>query len=249
MLRIGIPELIHERGLRPGQEDSVYPAANATQLDRLFIVCDGVGGNPGGEWASSITCKSVAAYLKKNAPFGCNRKKLYDSLKFTQRQMKRHVTWHPGHAGMATTFTLLFLNDGGICVAWTGDSRIYQIRDGAVEFRSRDHSLLQELLDSGELNPGQIHAFPYRNVITRSLGPHRFDFPDFIIIEDYLPGDYFMLLTDGILDAVKEKDLVELFRGNPHTRTVRNEIAARCRHYSSDNYSLYLMQILEVNPS
>lgn len=248
MLRIGIPELIYERGLRPRQEDSVYPEANATQWDRLFIVCDGVGGSRGGEWASSITCKSVAAYLKRRGPFGCNRKKLIDSLKYAQGRMKRHVSRHPEHAEMATTFTFLYLHDGGICVAWTGDSRIYQIRDGAVEFRSRDHSLLQELLDSGELKVDQVRGFPYRTVITRSIGPHRLDNPEFAIIEDYRPGDYFMLLTDGILDAYPEPDLLEIFRGNPHTRTMRDEIAARCAIYASDNYSMYLLQILEANP-
>jgi PPM family protein phosphatase len=248
MIRIAQPKFVQGQGRRAHQEDSVHPGVGATRRDRLFIVCDGVGGSPGGDLASSIACHSLAEYIEQRNIDLLDPDLLQVALQHARVQMQRHIQQNPPHAGMATTLSLLFLNAASVTVAWIGDSRIYHLRGEEVLFRSRDHSLVQEMVDRGELRPEEAATFPFRNVITRVIGPGRADAPDIRILDDLQPGDRLALLSDGILDGLAESELLRLCAEAPSLRDLCDEIDARCRAHSSDNYSLCLLQIGEIHP-
>lgn len=243
MIRIAQPVFIQGLGRRAHQEDSVYPGDGATAEDRLFMVCDGVGGNPGGERASSIACGSLADYIVQHSIERLDADLLQYALQHARTEMQRHIQSNPAHADMATTLSLLFLNAASVTAAWIGDSRIYHLRGAEVLFRSRDHSLVQEMVDRGELRPEEAASFPFRNVISRVLGPGRSDPPDIAILGDLRPGDLLMLLSDGILDGMEEAELLRHCAEAPSLRDLCNEVGARCRAHSSDNYSLCMFQI------
>ena len=176
------------RGPRVANEDTYL----ADPVNGVYLVADGVGGYPGGEVASGI----VREAFKKHPPGGATRPLALRSVKGSCDLARRYVASRAAATAqlrnMSTTLALLSLRrDFGI-IAWVGDSRVYLCRGRRLTALTRDHSLRQQAIDAGmptEDIPG--------NVITRSigLGPTQVD----TCMVDLLPGDTFLLCSDGML--------------------------------------------------
>ena len=137
------PQAIHERGSRPNQEDSIFPALNtATVNDRLFILCDGMGGHESGEVASGTVCETMSSFINNNL----GPDQVLDDALVEQAVDAAYAAVNAkdtaGMKKMGTTLTFLCLHKGGCTVAHIGDSRIYHLRPSTNEvlYRSRDHS-------------------------------------------------------------------------------------------------------------
>jgi serine/threonine protein phosphatase PrpC len=241
---ISIKEItfLNEIGQRPQLEDSIYPpAGGATYSDKLFLVCDGVGGESMGEEASRIACEEFAAFFHQNPPGGGKPDAAYINQvqKQVLQKMALFVGRHPEAARMSTTLTLVYLDDEGISVAWCGDSRIYHLHDGGVHWRSTDHSLVANLVKHGEISEEEARKHPQRNVITRSLSAGASAFPiDTYYINDVRNGDYLMLCTDGVLEQITEQKLGGILN-NPHDK--KELFLTYCGGKTKDNFSLYLL--------
>ena len=135
------PLSIHEIGQRENQEDSIIQWDN-----RLFVLCDGMGGHEKGEVASQTVCQSLATWfennLKPDEPFSDDR--LREAIEFAYAELDKYADDNPRQMG--TTLTLLYIGSKGITAAHMGDSRIYHIRpDVGVLYQTRDHSLVFDL--------------------------------------------------------------------------------------------------------
>lgn len=247
---------IWEGGKRPYQEDSMYPAkGESTPDDRLFLVCDGMGGHDDGDKASAAVCRAMSTSILRAQP---------DSEgSFSQTLLQQAVDdaflaldEADTHAKkkMGTTMTCLKLFSGGAMVAHMGDSRVYHIRSGStvedtkIMWVTRDHSLVNDLIAIGELTPEQARHSRQRNVITRAMQPNMDRRPraDFHLITDIQPGDYFFLCSDGMLEQIDDDQLRFYFSGEIASDEDRTKKLIDATADNHDNHTAILVHILGV---
>jgi len=252
-MRINIyqPQAIHELGKRDNQEDCIYPAlGQATTATRLFMVCDGMGGHSHGEVASQAVCQAMSDTL---TPVLVDDKPLTDDMLDTAllaAYNRLDECDDKAVRKMGTTLTLLALHGGGITVAHIGDSRIYHIRpsERRILYRSRDHSLVMELFQVGEITLQQMATSPQRNIITRAMQPGEENRvrADITHITDIKPGDVFVLCSDGITEQMptdqKLMDIVcEKGSDEDKCQQLINDTAD-----NSDNHTAYIIHVESV---
>lgn len=217
---------ITRQGGRPDNQDS-YRACK-TRLGYLFIVCDGMGGGPGGKTASSRACQKILEIV--NSPMlpdkaGEGESKILDfALEYANYDLRQYVQSHPELTGMGTTCVLLLLTKNKAFVKHVGDSRLYQIRGGRKVYRTTDHSLVQELLKRHALkNEEQARLSSQANVITSALGTSRL-IPHKESVElPFKKGDRFLLTTDGMHGVMPEPELLDALSQPLATKKRDNE--------------------------
>lgn len=250
---------IKELGQRANQEDSMFPEmGNATNNDRLFILCDGMGGHEKGEVASQTVCEAMGESVMKQCPDAEGvftddmlRQALSDALDALDKKDDG------SEKKMGTTMTFLKLHKDGATIAHIGDSRVYHIRSGAtandtkILFQTRDHSLVNDLVKSGNLTPEEAKNFERKNVITRAMQPNLERRPraDIYHTDDIKAGDYFMLCSDGILEQMEDENIRFIFSGespNIATDADRVEMIRKVTADNKDNHTAFIIHISEV---
>ena len=247
IVKIHQPIAIHELGKRQNQEDAIYPAINkATAEDRLFIVCDGMGGHEKGEVASNLVCSELSDYIKSKNTI------LTDGL-FKDALERVYVQLDSMDDGaykkMGTTLTLLYFHQEGCTLVHIGDSRIYHVRpsEKRMLYKSRDHSLVYDLYQSGEITFEEMKTSPQKNVITRALMPGKDNRvkADITHVTDIQSDDYFYLCSDGMLEQMEDSELLQILSADSSNEKKRSQLVAATMD-NSDNHSAYLIQVSEV---
>ena len=248
--KISQPLAIHQMGSRTNQEDSIFPVLNtATVADRLFILCDGMGGHESGEVASSTVCETISKYLlgRLNADEPLDDTVLEEAI--TEAYAAVNAQDSTGQKKMGTTLTFLCFHKGGCTVAHIGDSRIYHLRPSTNEilYRSRDHSLVYDLFEVGEITFDEIKTAKNKNVITRVImaNQERPSKADIVHITNIQPGDYFYLCSDGMLDQMDDKALMEIFASDKTDEQKRSILIGETVD-NSDNHSAYVIHVESV---
>lgn len=251
-IKIYQPLAIHELGKRANQEDSIYPIeGKATENDRLFLLCDGMGGHEHGEVASQSICKSLSSFLLQHAVAseGLEDKLLSEALAYAYEELDK-LAIAGDTRQMGTTITLLYFHSNGCTAAHIGDSRIYHLRPSShtILYKSRDHSLVYDLYQAGELTYEEMKTFPQKNVITRAMiaGDRNHPKPDVIHISDIQPGDYFYICSDGMLEQMEDEELLDVFAANVRDEEKRQMLISETSE-NKDNHSAYIVHIKEVN--
>ena len=256
------PLAIHELGQRANQEDNIYPSlGRATVANRLFIVCDGMGGHERGEVASSLVCEAIPQYFQQagiSPDNGLADDDLRNAVEYAFQQLDRADDG--AMKKMGTTLTLLYMHRGGVTCAHIGDSRIYHIRptqgltpplrgeEGrGLLFQSRDHSLVFDLYQAGEISYDEMRTSPQKNIITRAMQPGEDNRVrvDIVHITNIQPGDYFYLCTDGMLEEMENDELVNIFSSNQTDEEKRQQLIETTKN-NHDNHSAYLIHIKDV---
>lgn len=242
------PFSLNETGQRENNEDSIFPKKNqATPDDNLFLVCDGVGGIEKGEIASSIVCNALSSCAPGNVPSPVTEQYFLDAFYHAQEYIDHYITEHPDAHGMATTLTMLSLNESGASIMWCGDSRVYQLRKGKIIFRTSDHSYVGELVRNKVITEEEAAVHPQKNVITRAMQgqtakPVK---PEIVHLKDVKAGDQFFLCSDGILESLSNSAIETILSDNGHDTAIE-KIEELCSVNSRDNYSCYLIRIESV---
>ena len=243
------PYAATEKGIRFDNEDCIYPLSElASPGQRLFMVCDGVGGAEKGEVASALACDSFQTFfntfLDGNDP---TEDFINRAVHYTESRFDEYMLQHPDAYGMATTFTLLYIGESNIIVAHIGDSRIYQFREGQIVFKTEDHSLVQSMVNLGQITKEEADFHPKKNIITRAIcGTANSVNADVTIIKDIQDGDVFFLCTDGITDCFPDDKLASLFSSGRSAETAKNIIIERCARESKDNFSFYIIPVQSI---
>jgi protein phosphatase len=200
--------------VRSHNEDSV--AADAAH--GLAVLADGMGGYNAGEVASgmatTVITTEIQQLLAKVKPYDVDpvSNKIIAGELVREQVMKANATiYHaaqsqPQYAGMGTTLVVCLFYDNKALVAHLGDSRLYRMRDGALKQITRDHSLLQEQIDSGLITAEQAKQAQHKNLVTKALGIDPTVEPE---IREYetRPGDIYLLCSDGLCDMVEDDDI------------------------------------------
>ena len=233
------------KGTRSLNEDAVYPNT-PMELDsrRLFMICDGVGGRDKGEVASQQVIEFLSSFLE-NLTTKFSKDLLFHAVVSVKKALDSYSRTHPFSKGMATTLALLYLQNTTAFVVHLGDSRVYQIRDNRFIFKTKDHSLVNELLEKGTISQEEAVNYPKKNVITRALVAN----PDITVVPEITEikienGDLFLLCSDGVLEGLHEKQLLELL-SNPALQLAEKKqlIEDACQAFANDNYSAVIIEV------
>lgn len=198
----------------------------------LWAVADGMGGHRGGDLAAEAVVEALRA-LAPAADRAAPDVVLH-ALEAANRQIfARNLA--AGEQAGATVVTLC--RDGTTAhVAWAGDSRCYRVRDGNLDLLTRDHSVVQDLIEVGLLTPATAAHHPQANVITRALGIAGECAIDRTSVP-IRPGDRFLLCSDGLSRSLTEADAID-----PDIATAADRLLAQALHRDgSDNISLVLV--------
>ena len=172
----------------------------------LQLVADGVGGAAAGEVASATTTYVVTA-LAMGRPELDAATLLTQAVAAAHRELRRGTRDDEARQGMATTLTAVLARDDRVTLVHVGDSRAYLLRAGELGRLSTDQTLVQLLIDQGDLRPDQVPAHPFRNVVLRSVNADAAVEPALEEL-DLVVGDRLLLCSDGLTDFVPESDIV-----------------------------------------
>ena len=249
-IKLFSPQAIFELGKRSGQEDAIFPAMGAaSDLDSLYIVCDGMGGHEKGEVASSTVVNAMAEFLFQNtSPEEPLSDALFnEALDYAYQKLDAIDNGDPKKPG--TTLTFLYFHRHGCTLAHIGDSRIYHIRpeERKVLYRSRDHSVVYDLYLAGEIEYDEMNKQPNKNVITKAMMPGKDNrqFANIVHVSDIKPDDYFYLCTDGMLEMMSDGEIVDILADNISDEQKRQRLIEATKD-NKDNHSAYLIHIDEV---
>jgi serine/threonine protein phosphatase PrpC len=200
--------------VRSHNEDSVA----SDPANGLVVLADGMGGYNAGEVASGMATTVITTEMQqllgKVHPYDIDPEsnKVIAAKLVREQVMKANASiYHaaqsqPQYAGMGTTLVVCLFYDNKALVAHLGDSRLYRMRDGALKQITRDHSLLQEQIDSGLITAEQAKHAQHKNLVTKALGIDPTVEPE---IREYetRPGDIYLLCSDGLPDMVEDEDI------------------------------------------
>ena len=182
----------------------------------IAVVCDGMGGANAGNIASNQATKSIGDYIQNSYREKMQNYELASLLQDAIRSA--NITVYDMSVkdkeleGMGTTVVAAIVRNGFAAIAHVGDSRIYLVGD-EIKQLTRDHSVVQSLIESGRLTPEEARVHPRRNVITRALGIEENIMVDCDELELGV-GDSLLLCTDGLTNFVDSSDILQIFKDN-----------------------------------
>ena len=209
----------------------------------LFAIADGMGGAQAGELASSL---AAGAVREDEGAAGSGERRVAELIQEANRRVYERSSQDAAASGMGTTMTVALAGDGNVAFGHVGDSRAYLIRDGKLEQLTEDHSLVAELVRSGKLSPEEAETHPQRSVITRALGTDPDVDVDTFSIEA-LPGDLFMLCSDGLTSMVEDQVILACIEKNRDDlqATAKALIRAANKGGGEDNITVVFFEIGE----
>ena len=244
--------------VRSNNEDSI--ASDASR--GLAVLADGMGGYNAGEVASGIATTVITTELQQlldqNPPYAIEEstgkavaeKLLRNQVSRANTSIYQAAQSQPQYAGMGTTLVVALYYDNKVAVAHVGDSRLYRFRDDQLEQITRDHSLLQEQIDSGLLTKEQAKLSANKNLVTRALG---IDPTVETEIHEYETkvGDIYLLCSDGLCDMVSDEDIGMALQtlGANLKLCVHQLVQMANDNGGRDNVSVILIRVLREFPA
>src|SRR5258706_1518088 len=239
--------------VRSHNEDSIGTDAEIG----LAVLADGMGGYNAGEVASGIAVAMLTTEMKQaletHEPQALDGAGETLAEKFVRENSAKAnaAIYHtaksqPQHSGMGTTLVVALFFDNRMTVGHIGDSRLYRLRKDDFEQVTRDHSLLQEQIDSGMLTKEQARYSQNKNLVTRAVGIDP-EVETEVHTYNVEPGDIYLLCSDGLSDMVQDEDIhstLSTLQSNlPLAATQLVQLANDCG--GRDNISVILVRILE----
>ena len=243
----------------PHQEDCIFPAyGQQKESDRLFILCDGMGGHEAGEVASSTVCSAMSNSVFESSPdaegdFSDDnlKKAVADAFNALDGLTDANVS---NERKMGTTMTFLKFHSKGCTIAHMGDSRVYHIRPGKdledtrILFVTNDHSLVNDLIKIGELTPEEAKLSKQKNIITRAMQPNmdRRPKPDIYHTADIQKGDFFYMCSDGMLENMSDDNIRYIFSEATGDNENTVDILTQATSQNRDNHSAIIVHVMDV---
>lgn len=202
----------HRGKVRKSNQDYFYIPQEG-QIPTIAMVADGMGGHNAGDIASSMAVEAITEYFSENLDTSINEplKFIEDSISVSNNKVFSFANNNEDYNGMGTTLVVALLHESKVYIGHVGDSRGYLIRNGNVIQLTKDHSLVQELLDNGSITQNEVQGHPQKNIITRAIGT------DPVVESDYYKlsletDDIIILCTDGLIIHVDLQEQIELFQ-------------------------------------
>ena len=256
--KIEIKGLTDVGSVRDHNEDAI----SSDETLGLAILADGMGGHRGGEVASAITVSTVLETITKRLKkikdgatdeetgYSLESIAVHEAVALANSNVFNASNDNQQYHGMGTTVVVLLFYDNRFTVAHVGDSRLYRLRDGVLEQVTRDHSLMQELIDRGFYTPEQARKSLNKNLVTRAIGIEESVQID--IQEDVTQtGDIYFLCSDGVTDMIEDELIDEILKANSNDleKAASEIIRASNEHGGKDNISAIMARPLKPFPA
>ena len=234
--------------LRKVNQDA-YLAATIKNIDRIsyvFAVADGLGGHLSGEIAS----KTAVDFIKNNLSKICNYFDSEEMMSFVNdinQELKKIGDDEPARLGMATTLTMCILDGNDLCICHVGDSRAYIITKDEITRLTKDHSLVQILIDEGKITQEEAEIHPQKNVITRALGTDNSVKVDFYRYE-INPDAIYLICSDGLFNMLSDYEIQTIVNENSLEDSAKMLIDSANENGGNDNITVVLFNPLEGVP-
>jgi len=177
----------------------------------LAVVCDGMGGIRGGKLASNIAADVFMREVTDKLREGMGPEQIRELSSYAttlaNRAIRAKAEEEPEYHGMGTTLVAAVSYEEGVVVSNVGDSRAYHLGAEGIRRVSKDHSLVERLVDSGDITAEQARSHPKRNYITRALGPEESTLCDGFIVP-MKKGEYILLCSDGLVETVSDEEML-----------------------------------------
>jgi len=227
---------------RSGNEDSAVTGSS------LLAVADGMGGHAGGEVASRIAITTLAGLVPVLTALEIDTDStedlLLNSLHTIDGEISRVASDEIELRGMGTTLTALLIRDGRVALLHVGDSRCYRLRGNTFEQLTHDHTVLQELLDSGSISMSEAQDHPQRSMLTQVLMGEGSIAPVLMVYE-VNSKDRFLLCSDGLSSVLTEKEIKSLLKKSNRDEAVEALVEATYINGAPDNVTVVVADIIE----
>ncbi|WP_181781813.1 PP2C family protein-serine/threonine phosphatase [Pseudonocardia pini] len=229
-----------DRGLvRQNNQDAVYAGP------RLLALADGMGGHAAGEVASSLVISALAP-LDEDQPGDDLLAELREATFEGNAAITRHVAQSPDLEGMGTTLTAILFAGTRLGLVHVGDSRCYQLRDGAFAQITKDDTFVQSLIDEGRITEDEAHTHPQRSLLLRAITGAEVE-PS-LTIREARAGDRYLLCSDGLSGPVSDETLAETLRDYVDPRQCADRlIELALRGGGPDNITCIVADVLDVD--
>ena len=222
----------------------------------IFVVCDGMGGHAAGEIASRIAVDSLLKFFAKGVPedstlspsdrtheSAASSTPLSKAFQFANHAIREAASLDEGRSGMGSTIACAQVDGNLVSIGHVGDSRVYLIRERAIQPLTQDHSLVMQGRGEISRTPGQ--ASKLQNIVTRALGPEEVVEPDFDSIIA-APGDILVLATDGLTKVVRDEEILSAVMSAENLATACDSLVDMAKHMGSDdNVTCLLVRLVE----
>lgn len=238
---------ITDTGLVRKDNQDAYAMEEETQTGHtICVVCDGMGGTAGGQMASRIAVTTFIQELKKiltseMAPEQLREASSY-AVSLANRAIRGEASKSEECQGMGTTLVSAVSYEDGVVVCNVGDSRAYHITSDGITRITKDHSLVESMVDRGDITEEEARRHPNKNLITRALGPD-----ETAVCDGYITpmkaGEYILLCTDGLIDTVSDQEMLfEVIHGETPVTCLQRLLAISKSHGAPDNVTAVLME-------
>ena len=227
---------------RRENQDYVFCEVNPVgQLPNLFIVADGMGGHNAGDYASRFCVEYFTQKIrsgKNSSPIPL----IETSIKETNEVLRSKAEEKTELEGMGTTFVVATIFDRTMYVANIGDSRLYVIGKEIKQI-TEDHSLVEAMVKTGELNRDQARVHPNKNIITRALGANETVEPDFfeVSLEE---KDIVLMCSDGLTNMLEDKLIEKIVRENDNPEIAAETLVREAnKNGGKDNIAIIIISL------
>lgn len=209
------------------------------------VLCDGMGGQNGGHIASDTACSTISkrlieAHIQSASPEEIKRD-LIAAFSEANLAVYKKSNLEPGCKGMGTTAVVAVIAGGRAYIAHVGDSRAYAWKEGKIRQLTKDHSLVQELVEQGKLTPDEMRTHPNKNIITRVVGVN------LLVDIDYMElaleeGEKLLLCSDGLSDMVADGQMADVLESNDAVNACRALIGLANQSGGRDNITVVVIE-------
>lgn len=209
---------------------------------KIYVVADGMGGHNAGEVASEIAAQKIVNYVKNNFLKSDIQNILKQAIKSANTEIYEYSKTAKTLNGMGTTVTACLITKDFIHIANVGDSSCFGIKDGQIKKITKDHSLVQELVDSGSITEEDAVNHPKKNIITRALGTADSVDVDVFPIKQ---NDYDMLLlcSDGLTNEISTAEMLDIIYSEAeYGKITRKLVEAAKEKGGRDNITVLLFK-------
>jgi PPM family protein phosphatase len=213
----------------------------------LYVVCDGMGGGNAGEIASALAVETIHTHLAEaaqradlpligscDATVSPTANRLASAIRAANDAIHRESWSRPDYVGMGTTVVAALLHDEVLAIAHVGDSRLYLIRNGAIQSLTTDHSWVTEQMLKGFITAEEAERSPRRNIVTRALGVE--NSVDVELTEvPVKSGDILLLCSDGLTRGVRPNDVLHILGGPDSLPAMSDRLIAMANEAGGDD--------------
>ena len=230
--------------IRPQNQDT-YQIEQLDSNSLIAVVCDGMGGAKSGNIASSLAADVFVQEVHRSWKGGMDQKRidqmLWNAVKLANFTVYDQAQQFEEFNGMGTTLVAALIHGRKVTIAHVGDSRAYGINSDGIRQLTKDHSLVQLMLERGELTPDQVRNYPGKNLITRAIGTESTVDCDLTHWE-MVRGDSLLLCSDGLSNLMDEQEILfEVVHGVNKQRCCKRLLDIAKKRGAPDNVTSVLV--------